>query len=341
MTMNIPPPWQNPYLAGHDEAARQFEAAYAAGRLPHAWLIAGIEGIGKATLAWHFAHYVMSGGANPIGKLNMQHPAARLIAAEAHPDLFVLQRPLDERTGALKDGIPVEEARKIAPFLHMTASHGGWRIAIVDEAHTLNRFGQNAILKVIEEPPEKCLILLTVTTPGVLLPTIRSRCRVLPLQPLDDAAMRAVLMRCGAETGDLGRVIALSSGSAGFALKMLQTGSLPLYEEMLVLLQNLPELDMASAHRLADRVGRKTDRERFAVLAHLLTEALRKAVRAQAAGEPLADGFTARLAQGNRLDRTLQLWEKIGQTFATTEAASLDRKLAFLNALSEIRRMAA
>jgi len=339
--MDILNPWQNPFLTGHNAATRQFEESYMTGRMHHAWLISGIEGIGKATLAYHMAHFVLSGGMNPIGKLNMQNPAARLIAAEAHPDLFVLQRPIDDKTSTLKDSIPVEDARKIAPFMHMTASHGGWRIAIIDEAHTLNRHGQNAILKVIEEPPEKCLILLTVTTPGILLPTIRSRCRILSLLPLSETDLRTVLLRCGADTDNLDRVISLSSGSAGFALTMLLSESLPLYEETLALLQDLPELDMGRLHGLADRIGRKADTDRFGVITKLLTETLRRTVRAKAAGEPISSDFSAKLAHGKQLDRILQLWEKISQTFAMAEGASLDRKLAFINAISEIRHVAA
>ncbi len=345
--MSYPSPSHNPVLIGHDEALRQVQAVYDSGRMHHAWLVTGVEGIGKATLAYHIAHYVLSGGVNKLGRLDMQHPAARLVAEEAHPDLFVLRRPTDEKTGELKNTIAVEDARKLAPFMRLTASHGGWRVALIDEAQALNRHSQNAILKVIEEPPQRCLIVVTVTTPGVLLPTIRSRCRVLPLQPLDDAAMRTVLARCGAEAGGEAETDALlrhSGGSVGFALKVLQTECLPLYRDLLALLQNLPALDMARLHQLADKVGRKADADSFAVLTQLLMATLRRAVHAQATGGGLLAeeaAFAGRLAQGRQLDRTLQLWDKVGQIFAMADYANLDRKLAFINAITEIRRAAA
>jgi DNA polymerase-3 subunit delta' len=341
-------PSYSPVLIGHDAALRQVREAYASGRMHHAWLVTGPEGIGKATMAFHMAHYVLSGGANLPGRLNMQHPAARLVAAESHPDLFILRRAVDEKTGAQKDSIAVEDARKLASFLRMTATHGGWRVAIIDEAQALNRFGQNAILKAIEEPPARCLIILTVTTPGALLPTIRSRCRVLPLQTLEDDVLRAVLERCGADAGgeaEWQEILALSGGSAGFALKVLQTESLPLYKDLLALLKDLPALDMVRLHQLADKTGRKADADSFAVLTRLLTERLRRAVKAQAEGkEPLEAeeaSFDARLASGGRLDRTLQLWDKVGQIFAVADHANLDHKLAFINAIAEIRRAAA
>ena len=340
--MEIPAPSQNPILLGHEEALRQVEEAYASGRMHHAWLIAGIEGIGKTTLAWHIAHYVLADGKNPMGKLNMQHPAARLVAGEAHPDLFILRRPVDDKTGEPKNEIPVEEARKLAPFLRKTATHGGWRVVILDEAHTLNRFGQNAILKIIEEPPEKCLILLTVTTAGVLLPTIRSRCRMLQLQPLPDTALRALFARYGADEGteaERARIFKLSAGSVGFALKMIQTESLPLYDELLGILRGLPSLDMARLHVLADRMGRKADIECFKVITQLFTDLLRRAVKAQATGEA-GDPEPADLA--NRLvgspERAMELWEKTVKTLHLAESANLDRKLAFINAVTEVRR---
>ena len=327
-------PSHNPVLIGHDESLRQIEASYASGRMHHAWLIAGIEGIGKTTLAYHMANLLLSAGQNQLGKLNMQHPTARLIASEAHPDLFILRRALDDKTGELKDGISVEDARKLAPFLHMTATHGIWRVAIIDEAHALNRFGQNAILKVIEEPPANCLVILTATTPGALLPTIRSRCRVLQLHPLNNNTLHTVLARCGAEIDDeatLNNLTTLSNGSVGFALKILQSDCLPLYEELNRLLGAMPTLDMAQLHALADRIGRKADADSFQVITTLLVERLRKEVH-NLAVQPTA---------GNRLDRSLQLWDKVGQIFAQADHANLDRKLAFISAVTEFRRAAA
>ena len=210
------------HLVGHDEAMRQVVAALTSGRMHHAWLICGMEGIGKTTLAHHIAASVLSGGENEIGKINPTHRVTKLIHAEAHPDMLVIRRGVDEKTGEPRKNILVDDALKIAAFLHKTATHGGWRVVIIDEAHLLNRNAENAVLKILEEPPARTLILITVTTPGALLPTIRSRCRLLHLAPLDAKSMRVVLARTAPDlTGsDIFRLIELSGGSVGFALKI-------------------------------------------------------------------------------------------------------------------------
>jgi DNA polymerase-3 subunit delta' len=199
---------------------------------------------------------------------------------------------------------------------------------IIDEAHALNRFGQNAILKIVEEPPPRTLILITVTTPGALLPTIRSRCRLLQLAPLDDVSMRAVLRHTAshATPDDIAALITLSGGSIGFALKVLRTETLSLYREMLGILEAMPQLEIARLHKLADQIGRKTDAESFDVLTTLLIEHLRGVVHREAHRDP-----------AGRVDLALHIWDKTRATFATADHANLDRKLAFINAMGEIR----
>jgi len=332
MNISAPPPSKNPVLTGHDEAVQQVTSAFASGRMPHAWLITGMEGIGKATLAWHMAHHALSRGENPIGRLDLSHATARLVAGRAHPDLFVLDRPLDEKTGRPKDTIPAEEARKLSSFLHMTSTYGGWRVAIIDGAHALNRFGQNAILKAVEEPPPRCLILLTATSAGVLVPTIRSRCRVLKLRPLDGGVMKSILARCGPDLPpeQMERLIMLSGGSAGLALRIAETGALPLYEELEEILDSMPKADMVKVHAFAERFGRKAESEIFEVMAYLLTERLRRKVLELAGTNNVSSLF-----------RAMSIWDSARLGFAMAVESSLDKKLAFVNVMNEIRRQSA
>jgi DNA polymerase-3 subunit delta' len=323
-----PPDANAPHLIGHDDAAAQVADAYRSGRMHHAWMLCGIEGIGKATLTRHIAQFILSNGEGVIGKAAM-HRAARLVAAESHPDMLVIRRSIDEKTGNIRGGILLEDAQKLSAFLHMTATLGGWRVAVIEDAHLLNRNGQNAILKILEEPPPRVLILMTVTTPGALLPTIRSRCRVLSLAPLDEGQMRAILARAqpDLQNTDITRLIALSGGSIGFALKLVRTGILPLYDEALSLLDAMPALDIPRLHKLADQVGRKSEAESFETLTALLLEHMRASIRAAAvAGGRAAD-----------LNRQIQLWDKVRGIFATADHANLDHKLAFINAISDIR----
>ncbi len=321
-----------PSFVGHDLAMREVQDAFASGRMPHAWLIAGIEGIGKATLAKHIAQFVLANGQGELGKIDPQHRVAKLVDAETHPDLLIIRRPVDEKTGELRNLIPVDEALKVGVFLHKTATHGGWRVVVLDEAHTLNRNGQNAILKIVEEPPPRALILITVTTPGVLLPTIRSRARVLQMAPLGGDDMRRILRHTAPQASpeDIAAVIDLSGGSVGFALKILRAEALPLYREMLGILDAMPHMDIARVHKLADQVARKADAESFEVLSALLIERLRKAAHEEAHRSP--DGESV-----NRVNLAVHLWDKTRATFEAAATANLDRKLAFINAISEIR----
>jgi len=313
-------------FVGHTDALREVRDSFASERMPHAWLIAGIEGIGKAALAKHIAQYVLANGTGELGKPNPEEHVAKLVDAETHPDLLIIRRPVDEKTGSQKAVIPVEEILKVATFFQMTAAHNGWRVVIIDEAHTLNRFGQNAILKIVEEPPPRALILLTVTTPGVLLPTIRSRTRLLRLSPLEANDMRALLGTTAPQASpeDINAVIELSGGSVGFALKILRTETLPLYRDMLGILDVMPQMDVARLHKLADQIARKADAESFDVLSSLLVERLRQAAHKEAMNK-------------GAMGVALRLWDKTRATFAAVESTNLDRKLAFINAMSDIR----
>ena len=313
-------------FVGHADALREVREAFASRRMPHAWLIAGIEGIGKAALAKHIAQFVLANGEGELGKPDPGHYAAKLVEAETHPDLLIIRRAVDEKSGALRDIIPVEDILKVSLFFHKTAAHSGWRVVLIDEAHTLNRHGQNAILKIVEEPPPRALILLTVTTPGVMLPTIRSRARLLHLSPLGAEEMRGLLQTTAPQAlpQDVDAVISLSGGSVGFALKILRTESLPLYREMLGILDTMPQMDVARLHKLADQIARKADAESFEVLRALLIERLRTAAHNEA-------------EKKGRVDVALQIWDRTHATFAAAASANLDRKLAFINAMNDIR----
>lgn len=337
----IPQPNQSLAVIGHDAAKTQIEEAYASGRMHHAWLITGEAGIGKATLAYHIAHMILSGGENKFGRFNPDHQAARLIMAEAHPDLFVLHRPYDEKSGRVKDIIPVEEARKLAPFLSMTASYGSGRVALIDEAHTLNRNGQNAILKMIEEPPTGATVLLTATTVGALLPTIRSRCRVLKLSPLSNSELDVVLARLSIDIPNdqpKDKLHLAARGSVGRALSLIQTNVLPLFEEMIAILSAMPTIDLVRVHKLADGISRKDESETYLALTSLMVDTLREAVRCAALGQPDPTGLAVKMAGQGRLDKALNIWDNTRQSFAIAESANLDRKLAIINALSAISR---
>ena len=176
-------PRANPLLMGQGEAVARLEAFYRSGRLPHAMILSGPRGVGKATLAFSFARWLLAqggagglfGAAEPQPDLAVDPSDAvfRRVASGGHPDLLTLERTVNEKTGKLRDEIIIEDTRAVGAFLRLTPAEGGWRIVVVDAADELNRNSANALLKVLEEPPRQALLLLVAHAPGSLLPTIR------------------------------------------------------------------------------------------------------------------------------------------------------------------------
>ncbi|WP_207478631.1 DNA polymerase III subunit delta' [Arenibaculum pallidiluteum] len=355
-------PRGNPDLLGHDSAERTLLDAWNSGRLPHAWLIGGVPGIGKATLAYRFARFVLAQGAGTgeAGLFGAPRPPASLaiaasdptfarVASGGHGDLLTVERPMDEKKGRLKRDIPVDEVRRIAPFLRLTAAEGGWRVVVLDGAERLNPAGQNAILKILEEPPARALLLVVTENPGGLLPTIRSRCRKLALSPLSEAVVLDLLARARPDIGDADRhaLAGLAEGSIGRAIELAEAGGLDLYRDMVGLFGQAPRIDMVAAHGFADRLARRGNEAAYEVAAELMVWWLARLVRALARGEvpaPVVPGETevaSRLVGERGLERWVEVWEKVTRLFTRAEAANLDRKQVVLNALLTLEAAAA
>src|SRR5271165_3045369 len=174
---SAPEPRANPLLLGHEAAEATLAAALHSGRLHHAWLLTGPAGIGKATLAFRFARRLLAGHGGEGLQLDSTHPVFRRVAVGAHADLLTVERAFDPKRKRQRTEIVVDDVRRIGGFLHLTPAEGGWRVVVVDGADELNRNAANALLKVLEEPPPRALLLLTAAAPGRLPATIRSRTR--------------------------------------------------------------------------------------------------------------------------------------------------------------------
>src|SRR3954454_25279038 len=261
----IPHPRETMSLFGHREAEAALLNAYRSGRIPHAWLIGGAQGIGKATLAYRMARFVLA-NRDPLAPsvqraetlaVDPSEPVARQIAAEAHGGLLVLERGLNDR-GTLRTVITVDETRETISFFGSTAAVDGWRVCIVDTVDELNPNAANALLKIWEEPPQRSLFLLVSHSPARALPTILSRCRKLPLRPLAaDDVIRAASLATGRDAGDpaLTEAAEASEGSVARAVTLLGGDALKLQQKTAALLATLPQVDPRELHALGEALG--------------------------------------------------------------------------------------
>lgn len=326
-------------LFGQEAAEAVLLDAYRSGRIHHAWILGGPKGIGKATLAFRFARFVLA-HPDPRGPdvaaaadlaVAPDHPVARRIAAGSHADLLHLRRPWDEKAKRFKTELPVEEIRRTVSFFGSTAGEGGWRIAIVDSADELNVNSANALLKILEEPPPRSLFLVVAHSPGRLLPTIRSRCRRLDLAPLHPHAIAAALGRLEVEGEP--RVFAeaaeLADGSLRRAMTLVAADGVGLMRALEAIVARAPDLDVRAAHAFADRVAARGADEAFDVAVDFLGEVATRAARAALETRGLA--AAAAFAEAH---------DEIVRIVARGDALNLDRKATILAALRTLAEAA-
>ncbi len=337
-TSDVKLPRESSALFGHAEAELALLESYQSSRIPHAWLIGGPPGIGKATLAYRLARFVL---AHPDPKspavqnapslaLEPNNPVARRVAAQAQGDLLVLERTINEQTGKLYTVIRVDDVRRSVSFFGSTAGDGGWRIAIVDAVDDLQREGANALLKVLEEPPARTLLLLISHAPGRELPTIRSRCRRLLLRPLpaEDVA-RAIAVATGrdADASDVVQAATAADGSVARALRFLDGPALALRQRVLELFAQLPDPDPRALHALGDALGGNEPQTLAAFM--------------DMVNGWLSSRLDARAAQVPRMAHVAQVWEKVNRVARDVETYNLERKplvFAVFGLLSEAAR---
>ncbi|MEW9837945.1 DNA polymerase III subunit delta' [Mesorhizobium marinum] len=329
----IPEPAENPRLFGHHEATSMLAGAYRAGKLPHALLFAGPLGVGKATLAFHFAYHLLShprheDAPSDLAPPDPQSALFRQIAIGAHPSVLHLTRPANDKTKGFKTVVTVDEIRRVNRFLSMTSHDGGYRVVIVDPADDMNTNAANALLKNLEEPPTRTVFILIAHSPGGLLPTIRSRCQTIRLQPLGQrdlmSALSAFDIPPPADAAAQAVLAERSGGSVRMAVLLTQYGGLEIAEatDKVAL---APSLDIASAYRVAEAVSGRDRSVQFDIFnRHVLD------LFATAASAAAMEG------DAGRADRCSRQWQDARVAIEETETYNLDRKQ---HALSMIARL--
>ncbi|WP_424140321.1 DNA polymerase III subunit delta' [Roseomonas chloroacetimidivorans] len=336
--MNLPPePRANPSLFGHDHAASALRDAALSGRMHHGWMLTGPAGVGKATLAWRYARWMLARMPRevPPGEAPLfvppGDPLFARVAAGAHADLRALVPSTGEK--GKKVIIRVEEVRELTRFLAMTPAEGGWRVVVIEALEAMNEQAQNALLKTLEEPPPRAVLVLTSSAPDRLLPTIRSRVRRMDLFPLEQAEMDGVLARWlpDMEPGDRDALARMAAGSPGRALALVEGEGLAMAREVEGFLARLPRPDPRELHALADRLASKRDGTAFVTFFTLLRDSIAAALRRAGRGE----GAPPWLA-GRGLAEWAGLWDMLGRLADETETLNLDRKQAVLTGLSRL-----
>lgn len=320
-------PRANPNLCGHDAAVSAFYHGATSARLHHGWLISGASGIGKATLAFRFARWLLAGATSADLSLDPAHPIFRRVSAGTHPDLFTVERRINEKTERLQSEIVINTVREACQFMRLTPAEGGWRVVVIDGAEDMNSNAANALLKILEEPPKQAILLLLVQAPSRLLPTIRSRCRALPLANLPDATMLDLLNDYAPNLTNKTKanLVDIAEGSIGNALALAADDGIVLaglVDEALT-----APVSPERAQSIADTVARSIEGvDKFAPFMTLLRNRLAARTRhAARVGVPPAT-----------LAAPVTLWQEFGALEREVIGLNLDKRAAIITALSQL-----
>lgn len=306
-----PHPRDTARLIGQDAARQAFVDAFNTGRLHHAWMLTGPRGVGKATLAWQIARFLLATPAPdpdamfadpPPEKLDIpaDHPVALRIASGGEGRIRNVTRTINPDTKKLRKEIVADDIRALNGFFQMSAPDGGYRVVIIDDADLMNTTAANALLKMLEEPPARALLILISHQPSGLLPTIRSRCRTLPLRTLDAGEVAEAMAQANVQAANTDALAALSGGSVGGAMRLSLLGGAGLYAELVSLLGTLPRMDRARALKLAELAaarGGEAKRDLLFTLVDLLLSRLARTGATGAAPVPQAAPGEAEILQ--------------------------------------------
>ncbi len=344
---------------GHDIIEHQLLELYNSGRMPHGLIFSGIKGIGKSTMAYRLAKFLFkhgmpadAGEVDMFGEAPVQptnfdvdpiEPSSQRVISGGHPDFLSIEREYDSTKNVTKASVAVDDIRKVTPFLRMTAGENGWRVVIIDDADTMTRSSQNALLKILEEPPKNTILVLITHRLGALIPTIRSRARTINFQPLTDNHIEALLEQSehSIPSDDMDNLIQMSEGSVGRALQFLEEGGLDTLSQINGIFQSYPNWNWSEIHVLSDYFARKGQEQGYESFSYLLRWICEQLCKAKGRGiQPTGQVFQTEalktLLRNSSLEQLLNICENLEDHFNKVQRANLDKKQAVLRAFSLI-----
>lgn len=336
-------PRTNTQLFGHTETETMLLDDLKAGKLAHGLIFSGARGTGKATLAYRFARALLS-GKNDM-ELSPEAPVFRRIAANSHSDLLVIELLYNPKKNEYANDINVEQARTIPEFLSLTPAEGRWRVVIIDSADNMNTNSANAILKILEEPPPQAILMLVSHNVGGLLPTIRSRCRMIALKPLSyDNFTRAVRLNFPEiDDNELTALGVISSLSVGIAQELKAQGAITLYNEILELFPSSLHIDNQLTLKFCDKIGSgKKAHGNWQLFTHVTLCILERVARKAAGVNVVAineeeGAVLNKLAAIHNAAIWARKWQETASQFLLAQRLHLDYKqvaLAFFHSLA-------
>ncbi len=339
----VPHPKDNPNFIGHDRAINVLASTTKGGRMPQSWLFTGPKGIGKATLAYRFARFILSGTEVNLSDKKLyvspDHQTFKRISSGSHSDLLVLEPDVESASGDIK----VDNIRKINDFLRMTASETANRIVIIDSADDMNINAANALLKLLEEPPVGAIFILISHTPGRLLPTIKSRCRDLRMTSLkaEDAGLILSTALPTISAKEAMQLTALAEGSPGVAIDLYHNEGIALYKALLGILGGVPKISSSQVQKLSDMVTKKDDKKLWEIFSYLINIFLLQIIRSEASAAAMIEIIGGESDIKNKLivEKTLaelmKIWEKINSLISDTDRVNLDKKAVIISIFEE------
>lgn len=336
-------------IIGHDKIETDLAQSFQSGKIPHALIFSGMKGIGKATFAYRLARSIL-GAEETSGALfdarpfdtSSDDPVFLKVASGGHPDFKYLGLEFDDKKGKLEDSLKIDKIRDVAPFLHKTASAGGWRVVIIDDADSMNRNAQNAILKILEEPPKNALLIMVTHRIGALIPTILSRSRVIEFSPLAEPQMDTLLSKYAPQsTASASLTLAKlwGDGSIGKALEFLEGDNEEILADALDVLNKTTQLSTSEIDTLTKKYARLSDMSKAGQLVTLIQWLIYNAIK-QEEGALSHSSDTAKITgfyAAKPLEQWLEIWESLGIHKRKCIASHLDRTVLIRGALEKIK----